>query len=171
MMESHKEIEQAAAAWLARRDRKEWGDADEAALRDWMSASVAHRVAFIRLEAAWAQAGRLKDLTAPGFDAPQPVALDEPRRMARMAIAAVILVGCTAAALWAMTAHTGASYRTAVGSIKAVPMRDGSTVTLNTDSGIRVALSDTERRVDLDKGEAFFEVAKDLTRPFVVRVG
>jgi len=50
-------------------------------------------------------------------------------------------------------------------------MKDGSTVTLNTNSDIRVALSETERRVDLEKGEAFFEVAKDPNRPFVVRVG
>ena len=50
-------------------------------------------------------------------------------------------------------------------------MQDGSTITLNTESGIRVAMTQTERRVDLEKGEAFFEVAKDANRPFVVRAG
>ena len=52
-----------------------------------------------------------------------------------------------------------------------MPMTDGSKVTLNTDSEIRVAMSDTERRIDLEHGEAFFEVVKDPGRPFVVRVG
>jgi len=91
--------------------------------------------------------------------------------MPLIAIAAAFLITLTLGALWLVTAHPGASYSTAVGSIKALPMKDGSTITLNTDSDIRVAMSDTERRVDLDKGEAFFEVAKDLNRPFVVRVG
>jgi transmembrane sensor len=63
------------------------------------------------------------------------------------------------------------SYRTEIGGLEAVPMADGSSVTLNTDSGIRVAITDTERRVDLQRGEAFFEVAKDSKRPFVVRAG
>ncbi|MEJ1961315.1 MAG: FecR domain-containing protein [Gammaproteobacteria bacterium] len=50
-------------------------------------------------------------------------------------------------------------------------MRDGSAITLNTDSQLRVALTEAERRVDLKQGEAFFEVAKDSTRPFVVEAG
>jgi transmembrane sensor len=50
-------------------------------------------------------------------------------------------------------------------------MADGSEVTLNTNSEIRVAVSERERRVELQQGEAFFEVAKDSRRPFVVVVG
>ena len=61
--------------------------------------------------------------------------------------------------------HTGADggdrYTTAVGGFASVPMTDGSKVTLNTDSVIRVALTEHERRVELERGEAFFEVAKD----------
>src|SRR3981189_822736 len=72
---------------------------------------------------------------------------------------------------WTAWSQQGTSYRTAIGGIAAISMKDGSTVTLNTNSDIRVALSETERRVDLEKGEAFFEVAKDPNRPFVVRVG
>ncbi|HEY0745733.1 MAG TPA: FecR domain-containing protein [Steroidobacteraceae bacterium] len=176
-MGSHREIEQAAAAWLARRGREEWSDADEATLREWLSASVAHRVAFVRLNTAWAQTRRLKALPATGHDAvlsaagPHASSGAQSRRMPLIAIAAVFLILSTLGVLWLVTAHPGASYRTAVGSIRALPMKDGSTITLNTDSDIRVAMSDTERRVDLDKGEAFFEVAKDLNRPFVVRVG
>jgi transmembrane sensor len=172
MMRSHREIEQAAAAWLARRDRDEWSDADEATLNEWLSSSVAHRVAFIRLETAWTQTARLRAALPPsGYDGQPCVAKPQPRRMPLIAMAAAILITLCLGTLWLLTAHSGASYRTAVGSVKAVPMQDGSTITLNTDSDIRVAMSDTERRVDLDKGEAFFEVAKDLKRPFVVRVG
>jgi transmembrane sensor len=55
-------IEEIAAQWLARKDCEEWSDADGAALTAWLDASIAHRVAYIRLEAAWRQARRLKAL-------------------------------------------------------------------------------------------------------------
>jgi transmembrane sensor len=68
-------------------------------------------------------------------------------------------------------APNGERYATPVGGLASVPMADGSKVTLNTDSQIRIALTDTERRVELGHGEAFFEVSKDPKRPFVVRAG
>jgi transmembrane sensor len=65
----------------------------------------------------------------------------------------------------------GSAFRTAVGAVAAVPMSDGSKVTLNTDSQIRISVTGRERRVSLGRGEAFFEVAKDPKRPFVVVAG
>ncbi len=66
---------------------------------------------------------------------------------------------------------TGEHYTTKVGGLNNVPLADGSSVTLNTDTSIRVALANDERRIRLEKGEAFFEVAKDRTKPFVVYAG
>ena len=63
-MGPHRQIEKAAAAWLVRRDREEWNNVDQAEFQAWLSASTAHRLAFIRLQAAWQQAGRLKVLAA-----------------------------------------------------------------------------------------------------------
>jgi transmembrane sensor len=54
------QIEEIAATWLARQDWEGWGVADQAALTTWLEASTAHRVAYIRLEAAWQHARRLK---------------------------------------------------------------------------------------------------------------
>jgi transmembrane sensor len=42
---------------------------------------------------------------------------------------------------------------------------------LNTASTVRVDLTPAERRIDLERGEAFFVVAKDPNRPFVVEAG
>ncbi|GFE80081.1 hypothetical protein GCM10011487_20810 [Steroidobacter agaridevorans] len=50
-------------------------------------------------------------------------------------------------------------------------LRDGSVVTLLADARIDVALSDHDRRITLHGGEATFKVAKDTSRPFVVRSG
>ena len=56
------QIEDTAANWLARRDGDGWSAADQLVLAQWLDASTAHRVAYIRLEAAWRKARRLKAL-------------------------------------------------------------------------------------------------------------
>lgn len=53
-------IERVAAAWLARRDRGDWSASDAAALETWLAEDIAHRVAFLRLEATWREIPRLK---------------------------------------------------------------------------------------------------------------
>jgi transmembrane sensor len=80
-------------------------------------------------------------------------------------LAATILV-----TVWRSSA-SGPDYKTPVGGLAAVPMTDGSRVTLNTDSAIRVQLTNSTRQIQLDRGEAFFEVAKDSHRPFIVSAG
>jgi transmembrane sensor len=69
---------------------------------------------------------------------------------------------------WPAAAQT---YRTAKGEIRIVPLADGSSITLNTSSEIRVRIQAKERRVELVAGEALFDVAHDASRPFVVDAG
>ena len=57
---------------------------------------------------------------------------------------------------------------TTIGEQRSVLLDDGSVVDLNTDTQIRIALSDSARYIKLIKGEAIFHVAKDPTRPFRV---
>lgn len=86
------------------------------------------------------------------------------------ATAMIVMVLATALALgWRhYAAVEPATYRTAVGDLKSMPLADGSEATLSSDSRIVVALSRRERRVELQQGEAFFRAAKDPERPFVV---
>jgi transmembrane sensor len=98
----------------------------------------------------------------------KPVGLRQ-RRLALAAAAALLFAVGTA--VYLSFAPGGERYATPVGGLASVPMPDGSNVTLNTDSQIRIALTETERRVDLGYGEAFFEVSKDPHRPFIVRAG
>jgi transmembrane sensor len=92
------------------------------------------------------------------------------QRTFALACAAALLLA-VGGALYVTFAPSGERYATPVGGLASVPMADGSNITLNTDSQIRIALTDTERRVELRHGEAFFEVSKDPNRPFVVRAG
>ena len=105
---------------------------------------------------------------SPAADRAKPLGLR--RRTLAFACAAALLLAVGGAFFLAL-APNGERYATPVGGLASVPMADGSNITLNTDSQIRIALTDTERRVELGHGEAFFEVSKDPNRPFVVRAG
>ena len=189
-------IEQAAAGWLARRDGGQWGADDEAALQHWLDADVAHRVALLRLQAAWQESGRLQALGAGWQDSAAPArghwqatpsgrreqmlqamaqrpATARParqRRLARFAMAATLAGGALALAWgWRSQARVDtAAYRTAMGEVRTLPLADGSRATLASATGIEVRLSARARDVALTSGEAIFEVAKDPRRPFAV---
>jgi transmembrane sensor len=60
---------------------------------------------------------------------------------------------------------------TDIGERSLLVLADGSRVTLNTASAVHADYTGHERRVILVRGEAFFDVAKDATRPFVVSAG
>lgn len=185
--DSTQQIEEEASVWLARRDSDSWSPDHEAAFQQWIDQSALHRVAFLRLENAWEEALRLQALRAGARSeqVPRPGTWDlspefaaevaageihEPRRWRLAQVACAIVAVAVAGAWWAWW-PAGQSYETAIGGIESVPMADGSKVILNTDTEIRIRMTEQERRIDLKRGEAFFEVAKDPSRPFVVRAG
>lgn len=190
-MECINKSEQEAADWLARRDSASWGASDQASFEAWLNASGINRVEFLRMEHVWEESQRLKALGAgirlhrtppPGrwvFSAllsPRVRsgngvnALRSSTGLRACAVAAVVLV---AVGLYVNRIGFGepGRYSTPVGKVTQIPMTDGSHVTLNTDSRIRVSVTATTRAVELQRGEAFFEVAKDPLRPFIVKAG
>ncbi len=62
-------------------------------------------------------------------------------------------------------------YSTEVGEQRSFSLADGSVVSLNSRSRLRVRFTRNERRIELLEGQALFSVAKDPKRPFVVRSG
>ena len=64
-VETSEQIEGIAAAWVARRESGTWGADEQGTLDAWLNASTAHRVAFLRLHAAWNRLERLSSLGAP----------------------------------------------------------------------------------------------------------
>ncbi len=116
-----------------------------------------------------AEASRADALGALSFTARAPV---PPRRYAPMVgLATTAVALCGVLALWGWRTHTAvdaASYASAIGDLSTVALTDGSHATLSSGSRIEVAMSRDERRIDLRSGEAFFEAAKDRSRPFIV---
>jgi transmembrane sensor len=57
---------------------------------------------------------------------------------------------------------------TKVGEHRVLSLVDGSTIHLNTNSQVFINFTENQRDIQLIKGEAFFDVAHDVKRPFVV---
>jgi len=185
--DSHDTIDTTAGDWFARRQADEWNPESQERLEQWLNESPLHRVAYLRIEHAWEQAGRLKVLATgdrgrvppPGSWAQSPffgsrteraTRRYEHRRLwprARAALAASVVLAACLSAAWLWTSR-GTTYRTPVGGLERITLADSSVLTLNTDSAVRLQFTEHERRVKLERGEAFFEVAKDPSRPFIV---
>jgi transmembrane sensor len=165
---SAKEIERLAAAWLERREREDWSGEDQAALDSWLAESVAHRVAFVRVDAAW---GRTEWLGALRPFTPEPGAerkWNSPLRIAA-AIAIAVLLGSVAAAY--LLQPTERTFTTQVGGHETIAFADGSRIELNTDTVLRARMTTASRTLWLDKGEAYFQVRHDPAHPFIVMAG
>jgi transmembrane sensor len=86
----------------------------------------------------------------------------------RFALAACVAASLAGAGLITWL-NSDPSYSTAIGEQRSMALRDGSIVTLNSRSKIRMRYTAHERGVDLLEGQALFTVAKDPARPFIVR--
>ena len=192
-------IEATAAAWFERREWSAWDASAEREFQAWLSASTAHRIAFIRLEAAWERADRLKALGA-GIQAGRVPARGtfaigsqaagiEPsradtvpsdtqstrsdahsRRWFGWPLAAAGSLAAVAILAWYVSTPHWQTLVTGVGSIAPVTLSDGSRLMLDSNTRLRVAFDSHHRTVRLDKGDAVFAVAKDPARPFTVEI-
>lgn len=164
--ETAEAINEQAMRWVGRLDR-EGRDGDlQAELDAWLADDPRRQGAFLRAEAAWGMLDRAGVLSAEA-EAEEP-----PTRRQ-------FLVGGGLAAAAVATAGGWLTFRvlrtvrinTARGEIRRVPLADGSMAIVNTDTAVRVDLQPDLRTVALDEGEAWFQVAKDTDRPFVVKAG
>jgi transmembrane sensor len=167
------DIEQQAALWVARRDASPRSAESEAEFQAWVSADIRHRVAYLRHNATWEKTlplERLRPLS--GAIDPDLLAPDRVDRRPRWWAAAAALATICIALLASMPMLRGEKvYVTGVGSYQRIYLQDGSSIELNTDSKVRVRLTETRRLVTLLRGEARFQVAHAANRPFDVVSG
>lgn len=168
-------IEDQAAEWVARQFARGLGPPERAALQAWLAADRRHYGAYARALAihnAISVATAPLVLAAPG---PAPAPLHQPAPLARRSF---LRYGGLAACL-AATVGVGGFYTlqrqavltTAKGEFRKVPLADTSIAEINSGSRIEVRFTDRQRQVNLRRGEAWFEVAKDKTKPFIVESG
>jgi transmembrane sensor len=162
-------IEERASEWIEQRDFGDWDEDYQRELGAWLAQSIAHRVAFVRLDFEWQRTGRLAVLRS---SEPQSSINDSSRRVGislfRIAAAMLLVATVVGGAIYLRPPHDEI-YATSVGGHKTVTFSDGSQIELNTDTVLRVRMADN-RSVTLEKGEAYFQIRHDATRPFVVTV-
>ena len=178
MTHAHTLIEE-AADWFARKRSGKMTAEELQELHVWLSRSPDHAAAFQEVAGAW-------DLTGAMRSDPEILTVREQARRARppgwragiaAALAVAVLGGWSALGsggyVPAPTFLTGGeqTFRTGVGQTATVRLRDGSIVTLDTDTVLRARETDDRRMLRLTRGQAYFKVAKDKTRPFTVAAG
>lgn len=174
--ESAAAIDEAAARWASRVDREALSVDEEAALEAWLSGDARRAGAFARARAISAHFDRAKALGAD-FDAARfesgmdydVVSVARGSRLRWLAAAASIALIAVAAISWIQLSAD--AFATKRGEMRLVPLSDGSAVTLNTASRIKIRYTPERRSVELVEGEALFNVAKMPGRPFVVVSG
>ena len=172
-----------AAEFFLRRRSSGWSVEDERELQAWLDADGEHRLCFASVEEMWSLSGEAA--ASEGVRAMRTEALAarpqgegaRTRRWALAASLAVLVLGGSAGALL-LAKGEGASgagpariYRTAVGERATITLADGSRLALNTASAVAVDYGGRNRALKLISGEAWFDVAKDPSRPFVVSAG
>jgi transmembrane sensor len=162
------DIRKEAGDWLERKDRPDWSEADQRQLDAWLGASPAHLLAYHRIEQAWNQTERLVALRRPG---PNRLNGGGVRTIAvKIAAAMVVATAFVAGGAYFLDQPSGRTFETPLGGHEIVTLSDGSRIELNTDTAVNVDMSSGRRMASLEKGEAYFEIAHDASRPFTVKV-
>ncbi|MGH8229663.1 MAG: FecR family protein [Steroidobacteraceae bacterium] len=176
-----------AAAWLASLGGPHRTSELEARFSRWLTESEPHRIAWERVSDAWDLAGGLASRIVPPEDVPGEDALREEfpaaelarrppdrarrarpwsRRRALVLTGAAGVVGAVGA--FGLLASRRGTVSTGRGERRVVSLKDGTRITLNTDTRLVVRYRAAARRVWLERGEALFEVAKAPHWPFIV---
>jgi transmembrane sensor len=167
---SANEIDAEAADWAARLDRGPLSAGDEQQFHSWLSGDDRRLGAFGRMRAIALSSQKARAL-GNDFDPSHFAPATRPSRRMLLgmggSIAATALIG-TAAGWRYLTRN---SFSTGKGEMRVFALKDGSVVTLNTQSRIEVDFSEHTRGIRLIEGEVLFDVAKNPAKPFVVAAG
>jgi transmembrane sensor len=159
------EVADEAAEWATRIDAGSITPETDPKLQRWLEGDPRRRGALLRAEAALSFVDRGRAL-AGVVPKPKPRPLWILRKL--VFAGAALAAGLVGVAVFMNSPHR---YDTALGEIRRVPLSDGSVVALNTQSAVEVAMHPTLREVSLTRGEAWFKVAHDKNRPFIVSAG
>ena len=175
---SKDEIDETACLWVSRIDRGLSLD-EKRELKRWVMANEAHRDSLEQMAALWDDMSVLNELSTM-------FPLEETRTKAPKwrfigGIAASFLVGVlfmSEVPSWNQTSSDDVnsivdqrSFVTQIGQNQSVTLSDGSVVQLNTNSRLTVSYTPEQRVITLHQGEAHFDVAHDVARPFTVNAG
>jgi transmembrane sensor len=165
--ESSESISAEAAVWVARLHSPTRSAEVEAGLRCWLAGNPQRAVAFEQITDAWERSARLRGR-------PTVASANYERRgleitFPRALLATLVVMGL---AVWGTLFHLhGNVVATGIGERRTVVLEDGTRVSLNTDTRAVIHYERRQRRIDLERGEALFEVAPRPDWPLIVTAG
>lgn len=172
-----------ASAWRVSLSEAE--QTTSAEFEAWLSRDLANETAWDEVQSSWTLIG--EQASAPELLALRRAALGRAERhgaerwsrnawLPRIAACLVLLLAGTLLYLTVgrdvpAGGRQPLVYATALGERRVVTLEDGSKISLDSASEVRILYSSDTRKLELKKGQARFDVAHDATRPFSVRAG
>jgi transmembrane sensor len=161
-----------ALGWVARFRSDSVTDEDRQSFALWLAEDPSHKQAMDSMLDMWDDLASVRLLYPDNAThTPTTAANHSNWWRASVATAAGLVL---ALVMWPQVSpdtEAGTHYQTALGEQQTIELVDGSTITLNTNSHAVVSYNSEHRSIELLEGEAFFEVAKDPSRPFDVDAG
>lgn len=167
-----------AADWYVVMSNHDVSDRDARKFQDWLNKDPRNQAAYFEVDALMRDVETVAETSGPSLRQRRDADRDNSRSSNPLpggwqwSVAAALALVVVGAGVFSTVSHFSRGdalvYATAVGGQKTVSLSDDSTVILNTDSRIRVSFSGAERRIDLLRGEAAFDVVHDAKRPFRV---
>jgi transmembrane sensor len=148
------------------------------AFEQWLSADPEHRRAFETCRRDWEILEPLQDVYGPCRETSHLYSISGAgRTKLRWAwsvgiaatLATLVTLGVIAMERFGTAMETVAA--TQVAEQKTLTLEDGTRIDVNGRSRLRVRYQRAQRMIQLDEGEALFDVATDAGRPFVVQAG
>ena len=160
-------IDAQAATWFARNHNEHTAHTREQ-FQAWQ-ANPAHAQAYDEFESLWADLGQFPELTTA---TPVPVTPPARRRSAvALATAAAVLCAVFALSLGAPQALHQQNLATLGHGAQTLVLPDGSTLSVNTNTRLRIDFNARQRDIYLDQGQLYIEVAANKEHPLVVHAG
>ncbi len=156
-----------AAAWIARLHGPNRTPEVEAACRRWMADDPERAAAFELLTDTWDKSARLRRRPIEQLASWEQPGFRMSFSRAAFATLAVAVLAVTGTVLYLRSD----AIATAIGEQRTLTLEDGTRVHLNTNSRVQVRYDENVRRVELERGEALFDVARRSAWPFIVTAG
>ena len=175
---SNRQIEDEAASWLVLLDKEPPAADTLREFHAWLDRGPQYQEAFEAAAEIWSDLDHWSDYLYPQAEAGADstgvargwqFSVD----FAAASVALVSLVTVIALLVLGSAPETNfvAGYQTDVGEIRGIDLPDGTDVHLNTATRVEVTYARQARVVQLTEGEAYFQVAHDPDKPFMVHAG